>query len=101
MIDAFHALGLSLTPENFPVVAENILVQWELTKSGAALGMMMESVGDEEPLVERVLAESELLLFPIWLVVHQQLKSSKRIRAVFEMLADSLSASGDSKAILS
>lgn len=92
-IDAFSTLGLSLTAENFPVVSENILVQWEMTRCGTALGMMMESVGDEEPLVERVLPESDFILFPIWLVAHQQLKSSLRIRAVFDMLADGLSTS--------
>ncbi|ASJ76354.1 Hydrogen peroxide-inducible genes activator [Granulosicoccus antarcticus IMCC3135] len=91
MIDTFRGLGLPLKAQQFPVVSENILVQWELVKLGGALGMMMESVGDEESLVERVQADSASLQFPIWLVAHQQLKSSNRIRAVFEVLADSLS----------
>ncbi len=82
--------GLSITPENFTVVSENHLVQWENTKLGIALGLMIEGVGDKEPLVERVLPESEVIIFPIWLVAHKQLKSSKRIRAVFDLLSDSL-----------
>jgi len=90
-INALHMLGLSLTPDSFPVVSENVIVQWELVKQGLALGMMIENVGDQESLVERAQPESEVIHFPIWLVAHHQLKSSKRIRAVFEILADSLS----------
>ncbi len=92
MINTLREFGLTLTQDNFSVVSENHLVQWEITKQGIALGMMMELVGDREPLVERVLSDSQVIIFPVWLVAHQQLKSSKRIRAVFDMLADSLAA---------
>ena len=91
MISTFNDYGLTVTQDNFPVVSENHLVQWEMTKLGVALGMMMEVVGDREPLVERVLPDSKAIVFPIWLVAHQQLKSSKRIRVVFDLLSDSLS----------
>jgi len=89
-IQPINELGMSLSPENFPVVSENFLVQWELTKLGTGIGLMMEIVGDKEPLVERVQQESDAIQFPIWLVAHHQLKSSKRIRAVFDLLSESL-----------
>jgi DNA-binding transcriptional LysR family regulator len=89
-INAFSNIGLTLTQDNFPVVSENHLAQWEVIKSGIALGIMIEVVGDREPLVERVLPDSEVIDFPVWLVAHKQLKSSKRIRAVFDLLSDSL-----------
>ncbi len=90
MANALRHFGLTVTQDNFSVICENHLVQWEMTKQGIALGMMMEVVGDREPRVERVLPEADPILFPIWLVAHQQLKSSKRIRAVFDLLSDSL-----------
>ena len=89
-IKPLQNLGLSITQDNFSVISENHLVQWENTKLGIALGIMIEAVGDKEPLVERVLPDSEVIIFPIWLVAHKQLKSSKRVRVVFDMLADSL-----------
>ncbi|MFT6308427.1 MAG: DNA-binding transcriptional LysR family regulator [Patiriisocius sp.] len=89
-ISTLNVFGLTLTQDNFSVISENHLVQWEMTKQGITLGMMMEVVGDNEPLVERVLPDSEAIVFPIWLVAHQQLRSSKRIRAVFDLLSDSL-----------
>jgi len=72
------------------VVSENFLVQCELVKSGGALGLLIDSIGDKEPLVERVLSTTDEINFPIWLVAHQLLKSSKRMRVVFDILAESL-----------
>lgn len=89
-ITPLHDLGLSITQDNITVVSENHLVQWENIKLGIALGMMMEAVGDNEPLVERVLPDEQVIMFPVWLVANQQLRSSKRIRVVFDMLAESL-----------
>ena len=90
MISALRDFGLTVTPANISVISENHLVQWEMTKQGCAIGMMMDVVGDKEPLVERALPDAGAIIFPIWLVAHQQLKSSKRIRAVFDLLSDSL-----------
>ena len=35
----------------------------------------METIGDQEPLVERVLQESDAIVFPIWLVANHQLRT--------------------------
>lgn len=98
-IRPLQSLGLSITQDNFSVISENHLVLWENTKLGIALGIMIEAVGDKEPLVERVLPDSEVIIFPIWLVAHKQLRSSKRVRIVFDLLADALAelAVSDSK----
>lgn len=89
-IMSLRNFGLSITQDNIAVASENHLVQWENTKLGIGLGIMIDAVGDREPLVERVLPESEVIIFPIWLVAHKQLKSSKHIRAVFDFLSDAL-----------
>lgn len=90
-IQPLNSLGLHLTLDSLPVISQNLLVQWELTKSGVGMGMMMETIGDREPLVKRVLPDSDAIAFPIWLVAHRQLKNSRRIRVVFDLLADYLS----------
>jgi len=93
-VASLSPLGLDLTADNFPVVSESMLVQWELTKLGLAAGLMMESIGDKEPSVRRVLEDSDVISFPLWLVAHKELKSSKRIRVVFDLLAESLAQPG-------
>lgn len=90
MMQPLTAFGLTLNESNFPVVSENLLVQWELTKLGGCIGIMMEQVGEAEPAVTRVFTDDKSIEFPVWLVAHKQLKSSKRIRVVFDILAEEL-----------
>ncbi|HHS83114.1 MAG TPA: LysR family transcriptional regulator, partial [Devosia sp.] len=80
------AFGLSLARENFPVVSENMQVAWELVKQGAGIGIMDEHIGENEPLVQRALPTLSPITFPIWLVAHRELTSSRRLRRVFDLL---------------
>lgn len=63
---------------------------WELVKQGVGIGILDGNIGDIEPLVERVLPDLEPLMFPIWLVAHRELNTSRRIRMVFDLLAREL-----------
>lgn len=96
-IDALKALGIDLTQHNFPVITENHIVHWSLVKAGVGIGTMTGNVGDLEPTVVRALPELAPLMSEIWLVAHQELRTSRRVRLVFDFLADELSArTGDS-----
>lgn len=90
MIDGLRALGLEVTRKQFPIASENHLVQWELCKSGAGICVMMQEIGDAEPRVQRVLPDQTPLPVPVWLVCHRELQTSRRIRLVFERIADGL-----------
>jgi len=50
--------------------------------NGLGLGL----TGDADPGVVRVLPELEPLSFPIWLVAHRELNTSRRIRRVYDFL---------------
>ena len=52
---------------------------------------MSDEVGEAYPDMERVLPEMEPFAFPVWLTTHRELHTSRRIRLVFDMLADFLS----------
>lgn len=90
LMNGLNALGLRLTPKNFPVITPNHLVQWALVKQGAVIGVMTETVGEPEPLVEQALPELDPFVTPVWLTAHRELKSSRRVRTVFEFLAEAL-----------
>lgn len=90
LINELKALGLSLTPENFPVLTGSHLVHWELIKHGIGIGVVSERVGEAEPLVRQALPSLPPLLMPIWLTTHRELHTSKRIRLVFDLLAAEL-----------
>lgn len=85
-----NALGLNLTERNFPILTENYLVMWELVKHGLGIGIQDGTIGDAEPLVRRALPDLEPLMFPIWLVAHREVNTSRRIRVVFDLLAEEL-----------
>lgn len=90
-LKGLNAMGLNLTEANFPLLTENYLVMWELVKQGLGIGILDGTIGDSEPRVRRVLPDLAPLMFPIWLVSHRELTTSRRVRAVFDLLAEDLS----------
>lgn len=90
MTEALRHAGFDLRPRNFVVACANQLVQWELIKRGLGIGVNAEIVGDAEPRVERILPAMPSIPFPIWLVSHRELHTSRRVRFVFERLAEGL-----------
>jgi len=94
LLKGLNAMGLGLSEKNFPILTENYLVMWEFVKAGLGIGILDGNIGDAEPAVVRVLPELEPLMFPIWLVAHRELHTSRRIRMVFDLLADELRKTG-------
>ena len=90
MLKGLNTLGLGLTEANFPLLTESYLVMWELVRQGAGIGVLDAYIGDADPIVRRVLPDLEPLVFPIWLVAHRELKTSRRIRMVYDFLAEEL-----------
>ena len=90
MLKGLNTLGLGLTEANFPLLTESYLVMWELVRQGAAIGILDAYIGDADPVVRRVLPDLEPLVFPIWLVAHRELSTSRRIRRVYDFLAEEL-----------
>ncbi|MCK0119000.1 LysR family transcriptional regulator [Loktanella sp. F6476L] len=90
MLKGLNTLGLGLTEANFPLLTESYLVMWELVKQGTAIGILDSLIGDAEPAVVRVLPDLEPLTFPIWLVAHRELTTSRRIRRVYDFLVEEL-----------
>ena len=81
-----NALGFELTRRNFPIHTENHLVLWELVKQGLGIGVIIDEVGDAEPLVERVLPALPPIPVPTWVVAHREVQTSRRVRLVFDTL---------------
>ena len=92
LMSGLNALGLSLTRNSFPWVTANQHVQWALITQGSGIGIMMEEVGDAEPRVTRALPDLPAIPVPMWLTSHRDVRSSRRVRVVFDMLAAGLSA---------
>ncbi len=90
LMNELNNRGMTLTTKNFPLLSENYLVHWELVKQGLGIGIMPEDIGDAEPLVQQVLPRLKAITFPIWLTTHRELNTSRRVRMVFDLLAEEL-----------
>lgn len=80
--------GVSLSRANFLVRSESGVAAWEMVKAGLGIGIMSQDVGAATPEVTRILPDWPPVVFPIWLVTHRELHTSRRIRLVFDLLAD-------------
>ncbi len=89
LIDELNRRGFQLDAANFPILTDSYIAHWELVKQGLGIGLMPEKIGDAEPLLERALADFAVD-FPIWLTTHRELRSSRRVRIVYDLLAEML-----------
>jgi DNA-binding transcriptional LysR family regulator len=82
--------GLPLDEANFSCYADHTVAHWALVQQGMGIGAMMEEIALATPGMVRVLDDLPPVRFPIWLVSHRELRTSQRIRVVFEALAQGL-----------
>jgi DNA-binding transcriptional LysR family regulator len=82
--------GLPLEVANFSCYAENSMAHWALVQQGLGIGAMMVDIADATPGMVRVLDDVPPVVFPIWLVTHRELRTARRIRVVFDLLAEAL-----------
>jgi DNA-binding transcriptional LysR family regulator len=83
-------MGYPISEANLPVHTENFLVMWALVKRGMGIGMIDSVIGDADPGVVRLWEDEPSLGFPIWLVAHRDLHQNRRLRFVWDFLADAL-----------
>lgn len=90
MITHLAPMGIQVTPDNFKAGSANGLVAWELVRTGVGVGIMSADVARNVSEVEILVSKEPLVEFPVWLVTHRELHTSKRIRLVFDTLAEML-----------
>ena len=90
LLTRLNQMGLPLEKDNFRLTSENGAVAWEMVKHGLGIGVMAEDVADQTPGVECVLPDLDPIPVPVWLVTHRELHTSRRIRLVFDVLAETL-----------
>jgi DNA-binding transcriptional LysR family regulator len=92
LMTLLNSQGFNLTKQNFPVISNSHIVQWELVKQGVAVSATVEEIGDNEPLVERVcVSDLPLITMDLWLVTHNELRTNRRIRRVFDFFVSEFS----------
>ena len=91
--DHLQKMGIPVTVDQFRLTSANSIVLWEMVKRGLGIGAMLREVADQTPGLVRLLPELPAISVPVWLVTHSEIRTSPRIRAVFDILAEELAKS--------
>ncbi len=83
--------GFPFTINSIKHSATSGIVCWEMVKQGLGIGLMSNDIGLHTPEVIKILPDLEIIKVPVWLVTHRELKTNRRIRLVFDYLAENLS----------
>jgi DNA-binding transcriptional LysR family regulator len=90
IIQGFQSAGLEVDRSFFSFRSDDQVVCWRMVCAGFGIGFNHIKIGEDEPKVARLLEDAPLPKLPIWLTAHSELKTSRRVRLVFDYLADAL-----------
>lgn len=93
-LNAIQPAGLPITRANIKYASNSGIVAWEMVKQGLGMCIMTNELAALTPEVEQVLPDFPPMPVPIWLVTHRELRTSRRIRLVFDLLSDAFAKRG-------
>tara|TARA_R110002051_G_scaffold308629_3_gene380617 strand:+ start:53980 stop:54948 length:969 start_codon:yes stop_codon:yes gene_type:complete len=94
MLRGFAEAGLQVDRHFFAFRCDSQVVGWQMVVAGFGIGFNQLEIGLAEPRVQRIVTGTALPALPIWLTAHSELKTSRRVRRVFDFLAEALKARG-------
>lgn len=90
LLPVLTAQGLPLTDRNFKLTTSTGTAYLALVREGLGIGALLQEDADLMPELVPVLPDFTPIPVPVWLVTHRELHTSRRIRIVFDLLADNL-----------
>ncbi len=85
---AYH--GFPVGREQFPFRCDDQMVCWHLLLAGAGLGFAQTLLADRRPDLEPAGIDMMIPPLPVWLVMHEEVRTNARIRRVADFLAAEL-----------
>lgn len=91
ILRGFQAMGYAVGPEAFALRTDDLIVQWQAVRAGLGIGFVADYMARTEPDVVQVLQGLlPIPSLPMWLAVHREIRTNKRIRTVYDFLAEAL-----------
>jgi DNA-binding transcriptional LysR family regulator len=87
IIRSFRQMGQPIERQAFQVRSDDHLVMWQALRAGLGVGFAARWLAERDPGVQRILPDLAIPPLPVWLTVHREIRSSARIRAVYDFLA--------------
>ena len=83
--------GIEASAATMAARGDSLLVRMAAIQAGLGIGPVHRWLADRDDALERVLPDVALPTLPVWLVSHGDLARSRRLRVVFDHLANTLS----------
>ncbi|MEO7886593.1 MAG: LysR family transcriptional regulator [Polaromonas sp.] len=90
VIKGFAAFGVKMTKESFAFRCDDMIAYWQAVRAGLGIGFVADYVAAADKDVVAVLPMLKIPPMPIWLTVHREIRTSVRIRAVYDFLAQAV-----------
>lgn len=90
LISTAKQLGFDLKRTDFDLRTDNQTLMFELIKTGLGIGFAQNILIEETPGLTPLLPQLKIPPLEIWLTTHRELFTSRRIRAIYDRLADLL-----------
>lgn len=82
--------GLKLERSDFNIRTDNNIAQMAALRAGIGIGVMQRLIAEREPDLVPILTEQVRFELPMWLAMHESLRSVRRVRLVFDHLVQEL-----------
>jgi DNA-binding transcriptional LysR family regulator len=91
VLRAYGELGFPVGKEAFVLRTDDLVAYWEAVRAGIGIGFVADYVAATDPAVVPVpLPQLKIPPLPVWLTVHREIRSSPRIRTVYDFLAQAV-----------
>lgn len=90
ILRGMRAQGLPASREHFLLRTDDLIAAWQAVRSGLGIGFIADYVAATDSRVVPVLPQLAIPALPLWLAVHREIRSSRRVRAVYDFLAQAV-----------
>jgi DNA-binding transcriptional LysR family regulator len=86
IIRGFTKLGYPVTKAQFAFRTDDLMAHWHAVQSGVGIGFIAEYLARMDPDVVLLVPTLKIPALPVWLAVHREIRTSRRIRAVYDFI---------------
>jgi DNA-binding transcriptional LysR family regulator len=87
ILRAFADFGYPVSHEAFAFRTDDLIAYWEAVRAGLGIGFLADYLARTDNQLLPLLPMLKIPPIPIWLTVHREIRTSPRIRAVYDFLA--------------
>ena len=88
LLPRFNEMGALLTRKHFKIFTASGAAILAFVEQGLGASIITKDVADRRPDLELVLPSLPPIDVPVWLVTHREIHTSRKIRLVFDLIAD-------------